>query len=52
MIRSLVSAGAELAGEAGAAAVLGAVPLSGNAYKVPLARTVVERTILGLLAPA
>ena len=43
---------AELAGEAGAAAVLGAVPLSGNAYKVPLARTVVERTILGLQAPA
>ena len=43
---------AELAAEAGALAVQGAVPLSRNGYKVPLARTVVERTILGLAGPA
>lgn len=43
---------AELAGEAGAAAVRDAVPLSNNGYKVPLTRAVVERTILGLAGPA
>ncbi len=43
---------AELAGEAGAAAVRDAVPLSNNGYKVPLTRAVVERTILGLTGPA
>lgn len=39
----------ELAREVGAAAVAGARPLSKNAYKVPLTRGVVERTILSLV---
>ena len=38
----------ELAGRAGETAVAGARPLSKNAYKVPLTKGVVERTILGL----
>ena len=38
----------ELAREVGAAAVAGARPLSKNAYKVPLTRAVVERTVLAL----
>lgn len=38
----------ELARDAGAAAVAGARPLSKNAYKVPLTRGVVERTVLAL----
>ena len=42
----------ELAREVGAAAVAGARPLSKNAYKVPLTRGVVERTILTLAASA
>ena len=37
----------ELAREVGAAAVAGARPLSKNAYKVPLTRGVVERTVAG-----
>ena len=43
---------AELAQEVGALAVRDAVPLSRNGYKIPLARAVVERTILGLTDPA
>ncbi len=43
---------AELAREAGAAAVAGARPLAKNAYKVPLTRSVVERTVLALAARA
>ena len=42
----------ELAREVGAAAVAGARPLSKNAYKVPLTRGVVERTVLTLAASA
>ena len=42
----------ELAREVGAAAVAGARPLSKNAYKVPLTRGVVERTILTLATSA
>ena len=42
----------ELAREVGAAAVAGARPLSKNAYKIPLTRGVVERTILALAASA
>ena len=38
----------ELARQVGAAAVAGARPLSKNAYKVPLTRGVVERTVLAL----
>ena len=38
----------ELAREVGVAAVTGARPLSKNAYKVPLTRAVVERTVLTL----
>ena len=38
----------ELAREVGAAAVAGARPLSKNAYKIPLTRGVVERTVLAL----
>ncbi len=38
----------ELAQSVGAAAVVGARPLSKNAYKVPLIRTVVARTVLSL----
>ena len=36
----------ELAARAGEAAVAGARPLSKNAYKVPMARAIVERTVL------
>ena len=42
----------ELAREVGAAAVAGATPLSKNAYKVPLAQRVVERTVLTLATSA
>ena len=42
----------ELAREVGAAAVAGARPLSKNAYKVPLTRAVVERTVLALATSA
>ena len=42
----------ELAREAAAAAVAGARPLSKNAYKVPLTREVVERTVLTLATSA
>jgi xanthine dehydrogenase YagS FAD-binding subunit len=42
----------ELARAVGAAAVVGARPLSKNAYKVPLTRGVVERTVLALSASA
>jgi xanthine dehydrogenase YagS FAD-binding subunit len=42
----------ELAREVGAAAVAGARPLSKNAYKVPLTRGVVERTVMALAASA
>ena len=42
----------ELARAVGAAAVAGARPLSKNAYKVPLTRGVVERTVLALAASA
>jgi xanthine dehydrogenase YagS FAD-binding subunit len=38
----------ELAARAGESAVAGARPLSKNAYKVPMARAIVERTILQL----
>ena len=38
----------ELAQSVGAAAVVGARPLSKNAYKVPLIRAVVARTVLSL----
>jgi len=43
---------AQLARDVGIAAVAGARPLSKNAYKVPLARSVVERTVLALAARA
>jgi len=39
---------ADLARAVGAAAVAGARPLAKNAYKVPLAREVVERTVMAL----
>ena len=42
----------ELAREVGAVAAAGARPLSKNAYKVPLTRGVVERTVLTLAASA
>ncbi len=42
----------ELAREVGAAAVAGARPLSKNAYKVPLTRGVVERTVLAVAGTA
>jgi xanthine dehydrogenase YagS FAD-binding subunit len=42
----------ELAREVGAAAVAGARPLSKNAYKIPLTRGVVERTVLALATSA
>jgi xanthine dehydrogenase YagS FAD-binding subunit len=42
----------ELARAVGVAAVAGARPLSKNAYKVPLTRSVVERTVLALAARA
>ncbi|MEQ1855532.1 MAG: FAD binding domain-containing protein [Longimicrobiales bacterium] len=42
----------ELAREVGAAAVAGARPLAKNAYKVPLTRSVVERTVLALASRA
>ena len=42
----------ELAREVGAAAVAGARPLSKNAYKVPLTRRVVERTVLAVATSA
>ena len=42
----------ELAREVGAAAVAGARPLSKNAYKVPLTRGVVERTVLAVATSA
>ena len=42
----------ELAREVGAAAVAGARPLSKNAYKIPLTRGVVERTVLTLATSA
>jgi xanthine dehydrogenase YagS FAD-binding subunit len=42
----------ELAREVGAAAVAEARPLSKNAYKVPLTRGVVERTVLTLATSA
>ena len=40
----------ELAREVAATAVAGARPLSRNAYKVPLTRALVERSVLGLAA--
>lgn len=43
---------AEVAREAAAVAVADARPLSKNAYKVPLTRAVVERTVTGLAASA
>ena len=42
----------DLAAEVGAAAVAGARPMSKNAYKVPLTRGVVERTVLSLATSA
>jgi xanthine dehydrogenase YagS FAD-binding subunit len=36
----------EIAGKCGATAAMGAKPLSGNAYKVPLVKTAVKRAIL------
>ncbi len=42
----------EIAREVGATAVAGARPLAKNAYKVPLTRAVVERTVLALAASA
>ena len=42
----------ELARRVGAAAVAGARPLSKNAYKVPLTRGVVERTVWTLATSA
>jgi xanthine dehydrogenase YagS FAD-binding subunit len=42
----------ELAAKAAATAVVGATPLAKNAYKVPLTREVVQRTVLGLATPA
>ena len=43
---------AELAAEAGEAAIEGAQKLSKNAYKVPLAKALVRRTLLGLATRA
>ena len=40
----------ELAAKAGEAAIAGARPLAKNAYKIPLTRTIVRRTVLGLAA--
>lgn len=42
----------ELAAKAAATAVAGATPLAKNAYKVPLTREVVQRTVLGLATRA
>ena len=41
-----------LAREAGTAAVSGARPLAKNAYKIPLVRSVVARTVLALATSA
>jgi xanthine dehydrogenase YagS FAD-binding subunit len=38
----------ELAAKAGEAAVAGARPLAHNGYKVPMVRTMVARTIVGI----
>jgi xanthine dehydrogenase YagS FAD-binding subunit len=42
----------ELAAKVAAAAVAGATPLAKNAYKVPLTREIVQRTVLGLTTRA
>jgi xanthine dehydrogenase YagS FAD-binding subunit len=42
----------ELAARAAATAVAGATPLAKNAYKVPLTREIVQRTLLGLATRA
>ena len=42
----------ELAAKAGEAAIAGATPLRKNAYKVPLTKKVVERTVLTLATRA
>ena len=42
----------ELAAKAGEAAVAGATPLAKNAYKIPLTKAVVRRTVLELAQPA
>jgi xanthine dehydrogenase YagS FAD-binding subunit len=42
----------ELAAKASAAALAGAAPLKKNAYKVPLTKEVVQRTVLGLATRA
>jgi len=42
----------EVAAKAAAAAVAGATPLAKNAYKVPLTREIVQRTVLGLATRA
>ncbi len=42
----------ELAGKASEAALAGATPLKKNAYKVPLTKEVVQRTVLGLATRA
>jgi len=42
----------ELAAKVAATAVAGATPLAKNAYKVPLTREIVQRTVLGLAARA
>jgi xanthine dehydrogenase YagS FAD-binding subunit len=42
----------ELAAKAAATAVAGATPLAKNAYKVPLTREIVQRTVLGLATRA
>jgi xanthine dehydrogenase YagS FAD-binding subunit len=42
----------ELAAKVAATAVAGATPLAKNAYKVPLAREIVQRTVLGLATRA
>jgi xanthine dehydrogenase YagS FAD-binding subunit len=42
----------ELAAKAAEAAIAGASPLNKNAYKVPLTKTIVERTVLSLAVRA
>jgi xanthine dehydrogenase YagS FAD-binding subunit len=42
----------QLAAQAAEAAIAGASPLQKNAYKVPLTKTIVERTVLSLAARA
>ena len=42
----------DLAAKAAATAVAGATPLAKNAYKVPLTREIVQRTVLGLATRA